>query len=572
MPNKYDKEIEEDTKLRDILILERITSIYEDIRKKAQEQSKSVIDKAGKDQAYFNQGTRLSDFETEFSHAVRPDYVKRDAFSKKIYAEEYNTAYMQAKYAVENQGISKGYKFKLPNYKDKQFKEARDYALSKLMSKSKMTTGRNLNVAQLEDIIVSGVQQGQSLTKINKNLDIKMGFRDTNGKWVKDVSKRKGQQYETQRILRTEISRIRKSADTDQWINQQDIVESKLQLVETLDDRTRQQSISMDGNYANKEGKFLFPSDWHYAGQSGVAKYDINDRSTTINIDPEYKPSQRIARDKDGKNKIIPYQNAETWAKANGLQRNKYGELLYGKKPIKTVKPKVIKPKAVKPSIKTPSAKEIKYDFGRVDKELASIWKKEINTQIKEYPKLDIGFVGSTQSRNKAMKAFYKPEMEKLASKYHKIGTEGHRKLTNKFLNAKVGRTGSSVMGQSMSKGEFKGITLNEKFAMKSGRYIREIQQNIDAGWFVNVDPTKKTLLHELGHQMDHLVDARKNKNILNIYKTKDIKTGLSGYGNTSIEEMIAESWAEYKLASNPRTIAKEIGEIIENEYSRRYR
>ncbi len=330
MPNKYDKEIEEDQHLRDILILERITSIYKDIRKKAQEQSKSVIDKAAKDQAYFNQGTRLSDFETEFSKAVRLDYVKRDAFSKKVYSEEYATSYFQAKYAVENQGIAKGYSFKLPNYTNEQLNEARDYALSKLMNKNKMTTGRNLNVAQLEDIIVSGVQQGQSLTNINKNLDIKLGFRDKDGKWVKDAAERKGQQYDTQRILRTEINRMRNAAEKDQWVNQQPIVESKLQLVETLDDRTRSQSIRMDGDYANKEGKFLFPNGWHYAGQSGVARYDINDRSTTINIDPEYKPSQRIARDpKTNKNKIQPYTNALDWAKANGLKRNKYGELLF---------------------------------------------------------------------------------------------------------------------------------------------------------------------------------------------------------------------------------------------------
>ncbi|MCP4253251.1 MAG: hypothetical protein GY775_07555 [Candidatus Scalindua sp.] len=199
------------------------------------------------------------------------------------------------------------------------------------MNDAAMKTGRSLDIQQVYNTIVAGVEQGQSLQGINRDIDIKLGFRNAKGQWIQEKAGRKGQQYRTQRILRTEIGRIRKQADTDQWINQQDIVESKLQLVETLDNRTRQQSISMDGNYANKDGKFLFPNGWHYAGQSGVARYDINDRSTTINIDPKYKPSQRIARDKDGNNKIIPYQNATEWAKSQNppLKRNKYGELLF---------------------------------------------------------------------------------------------------------------------------------------------------------------------------------------------------------------------------------------------------
>ncbi len=332
MPNKYDKEIEEDQHLRDILILERIISIYKDIRKKAQEQSKSVIDKAGKDQAYFNQGTRLSDFETEFSQAVRPDYVRRDAFSKKVYSEEYATSYLQAKYAVENQGIAKGYSFKLPNYQEKQFREALNYPMSKLMNKAKMTTGRNSNVQQLNDIIVTGVQQGESLTKINKSLDIKLGFRDSEGQWVKDPTKRVRQQYETRRILRTEIGRMRSDAETDQWVNQQSVVESDLTWLSTLAKNSRRQSVEMDGDTANKNGEFVFPNGVVARQGHGGAQYDINDQCTVYNADPEYPSETRIARDpKTGKNKIIPYQNATEWAKSQNppLKRNIYGELLF---------------------------------------------------------------------------------------------------------------------------------------------------------------------------------------------------------------------------------------------------
>ncbi len=362
MPNKYDKEIDKDQKLRDALILAEITAIYNIIRDKSRLLSTSVVEKAGDNTTWFSdRAGRKEAFAKKVNKDLRPDYLKRDRFSKNIYAEEYRTSYFMAKYGVENQGISQGYKFKLPRYQKQQFQKALEYPLSKLMNPEALKVARGVDVQQIYTTIVAGVEQGQSLQGINRDIDIKLGFRNAKGQWIQNKAERKGQQYRTQRILRTEIGRIRKQADTDQWINQQPIVESKLQLVETLDDRTRQQSISMDGNYANKEGKFEFPNGWHYAGQSGVAKYDINDRSTTINVDPEYPQESRIARDpKTGKNKIIPYQNAESWAKANGLQRNKYGELLYGKKPIKTVKPKVIKPKTVKPIKKTVPTRTVK--------------------------------------------------------------------------------------------------------------------------------------------------------------------------------------------------------------------
>lgn len=333
MPNKYDEEIKEDQLIRDTLILDRIVAIYEMIRDKAQSVSKSVIDRANKDRSYFNQGTRLADFQTELSEAVRPDYVRRDSFSKNIYEQEYNTAYFQAKYAVENQGISKGFDFSLPNYTDKRFKEARDYALSKLMNKNKMTTGRNLNIAQLEDIIVSGVNQGLSLSKINKDMDIALGFRDDKGKWVDEVVDRKKQFAQTQKILRTEIPRIRKRAEIDQWVQQQSIVPSKMMLIATKDNRTRKQSYTVDGRIANKEGKFKYPDDnYYYPGYTFHPEWDIYDREEVITLDEKFPPESAIERDpKTGINKVVPFRSAEDYRKAHNLTKNVYNEWLIEK-------------------------------------------------------------------------------------------------------------------------------------------------------------------------------------------------------------------------------------------------
>ena len=361
--NKYDKEILKEQETRDKLILAEISIIYNTIKDKAQKLAMDVTNKAGDNTNYFSERAgRNQAFAKKVNKELRPDYLKRDNFSKNVYAEEYRTSYFTAKYAVENQGIADGYKFKLPRYQKKQFTKALNYPLSKLMNDAKMKTGRSVDIEQLYTTIVSGVEQGLSLPNINKNLDVNLGYRDAQtGKWLSNPAFRKGQQYKTRRILRTEIDRIRNQANTDQWINQQDTVQSDLILVETLDDRTRQQSAQMDGQKANKKGKFLFPNgQYSFASQSGVAKWDINDRSTTINQDPEYPPENRIARDpKTGKNSTVPYQNFETWAKSQNppLNKNRYGEYLFSKPSKPKVKPK---PSIIKPAIKTPFREMVK--------------------------------------------------------------------------------------------------------------------------------------------------------------------------------------------------------------------
>lgn len=316
---------------RDILILLGVTEIYDIIRLKVRDLSSQVHNKAKDQTDYFTKYDRKNRFAKKVNKELRPEYVKRDTFSKNRYTQEYTTAYFHAKFGVENQGIRDGYKFRLPRYTRQQLERALNNPLSKLMDSAQMQTSRSVDIQQLYTTIVSGIDQGSSLPNINRQLDIDLGYRDAQGKWIADKELRRGQQYKTRRILRTEISRIRNQANTDQWINQQDIVPSNLQLVETLDNRTRSQSARMDGQFANKEGKFKFPNgQFSFVGQSGVAKWDINDRATTINVDPEYPPESRIERDpKTGKNKIVPYKNFETYAKDNNLKRNIYGQVLF---------------------------------------------------------------------------------------------------------------------------------------------------------------------------------------------------------------------------------------------------
>jgi hypothetical protein len=67
-----------------------------------------------------------------------------------------------------------------------------------------------------------------------------------------------------------------------------------------------------------------------YPGNSGVPAYDINDRETMVEIIGDEEPGLRRGRNPvTGENETFSYKNFESWAKENGLKKNKYGELLF---------------------------------------------------------------------------------------------------------------------------------------------------------------------------------------------------------------------------------------------------
>lgn len=331
MPTKEESQALKEKENRDLLMLLGVSAIYNDIRDKIRLLALDVTDKAGKDKQWFSSRDRANRFAVKVNEKLRPDYLRRDTFSKKRYAEEYNTSYFTAKFSVENRGLRDGYNVSLPKYTKQQFERALNDPLSKLMNTAKMQTGRSLDIQQLYTTIVSGVEQGQSITRINRELDINLGYRDAKGVWIKNPELRKGQQYKTRRILRTEINRMRSIAETDQWLNSQEIVPSKLQWLATLDDRTRRQSAVMDGQIANKKAEFRYPNGIvARQGKSGVARYEINDRCDLLTLDPEFPPESRIQRDpKTGKNKVLPYQTFKEYADSQDLRINRYGEVLF---------------------------------------------------------------------------------------------------------------------------------------------------------------------------------------------------------------------------------------------------
>lgn len=333
--NKYEKQTFNLKAQRDKAIVNEISILFDKIRMETRTIANNISDKVNENENYLKEYGRNEKLAKEMNTTLRPTYLKKDSILLNIYEQEYLTSYMESLYSVVNTGIEAGYLLKLPTATAKQFKQSLLDPLSKLTNPSKMKTSRSVDIEQLYTTIVNGVESGQSLPMINKAIDINLGYRDSStGDWISKKVDRKGQQYRTMRTLRTEVLRMRATAETDQWLNQQPFVPSKLKLIAVRDNRTRGQSARMDGQISNDKGQFLYPDGkYHYPHRTGIAKYDINDREYTITIDPEYPPESIIERDpKTGKNKIVPYRSFEDYAADKGLVQNKYGEYLYPEK------------------------------------------------------------------------------------------------------------------------------------------------------------------------------------------------------------------------------------------------
>lgn len=141
--------------------------------------------------------------------------------------------------------------------------------------------------------------------------------------------------YKAMRIVRTESNRNMNAGHfAASNVAKDQGVDLRRMIVSTLDDRVRAQSASMDGNFENEEGLFVYPNGVKapYPGQTGVPGYDINDRESVIDVLPDYPPNERRGRDPSCEGprsectQVFSYRNFDTWARQNGLRQNRYGE------------------------------------------------------------------------------------------------------------------------------------------------------------------------------------------------------------------------------------------------------
>jgi uncharacterized protein with gpF-like domain len=98
-----------------------------------------------------------------------------------------------------------------------------------------------------------------------------------------------------------------------------------------LDTRTRQQSGSMDGQIVGASEPFVYPNGATalIVGNSGVPRYDINDRCWSLDIVDDTPPeARRGLNPATGESEVASYRTFDVWMKDNDLIFTKSGKIM----------------------------------------------------------------------------------------------------------------------------------------------------------------------------------------------------------------------------------------------------
>lgn len=213
-------------------------------------------------------------------------------------------------------------------------------------------------------------------------------------------------------------------------------------------------------------------------------------------------------------------------------------------------------------------------NFGKIkDVDLVNEWNRAMFEHIQEFPELrkNQRFTGSSQAQ---VRTWYKDQIAKTAEWFRQnyggiSETESIEKAKKIVKRMKVGNFWAWSWNQKI----VQGISINEKWATQPDKLQQSLLSSLFSGFHpINCETIKSIVDHELGHQLDALLDLSSDKGIIDIRKaTQDIKQELSEYAKTNIAEFIAEAWAEYRNNPNPRPVAKQVGDLIRERYAARY-
>jgi hypothetical protein len=181
-------------------------------------------------------------------------------------------------------------------------------------------------LAKIQSSLTQGLANGISYTQMKNNIKNVIGVQmEKAGKFTVN-----GAKANSLRIIRTETNRIMNNGSyAASKVAEVQGVDIRRRWVAVFDNKTRRQSASMDGQEVGIDEPFIYPNGARAMkpGESGVAKYDINERCGVIDIVNGQGPQIRRGRNPNtGKNEVFEYTGFDTWAKEKGLKQNYYGE------------------------------------------------------------------------------------------------------------------------------------------------------------------------------------------------------------------------------------------------------
>jgi SPP1 gp7 family putative phage head morphogenesis protein len=249
---------------------------------------------------------RLKNLETELTKTMAKTGKEVTKKMNKYHEVIYNDAFYRYSYSVD-QATGVELEWGSPG-QIREIEGIRDLAETQYLQAIKSLNANGIK--RVNDAIIGGIMQGLSIKQMMKEV------KDSLGTSANDA----------ERIIRTETHRLAELAHYEEYKKaRRNGVKLRRKLLAVLDTRTRQQSAEMDGDLSNDEGKFQYPNgEWHIPGNTGVAKWDINDRETTIEFIEGYEPRLRRTRE-DG---LIPFKTFREWSNEKKLTDKIYAKKL----------------------------------------------------------------------------------------------------------------------------------------------------------------------------------------------------------------------------------------------------
>lgn len=217
-------------------------------------------------------------------------------------------------------------------------------------------------------------------------------------------------------------------------------------------------------------------------------------------------------------------------------------------------------------------------DYKGTTLEVANEWNRGLFDNFKRFPELrdNFDFVGTCQNRNKhAKKELYPYVMDKFKRVNPGFTEAQLDKAVKQYITKKYAPPISShTYAQSCKTGKIKGVTISSRW--QGEKFLNSIKEDVVFKFHPQGCDTIRSILdHEIGHQIDDMLDLWDNVEIARLFKSMtpgEMTNKLSRYAwdnsNPMTErEFVAEAWAEYVNNPEPREVARKVGEIIEEEY-----
>ncbi len=245
-------------------------------------------------------------------------------------------------------------------------------------------------------------------------------------------------------------------------------------------------------------------------------------------------------------------------------------------------------------------------NYGNLDTDYCNAINNAMSENLNSFPKLKemVNTLGSIQGLNKDRQLKYleekKEEIENLTYVLFKKTESfygpsyiqnypGGKKGLEESLRKDVINRFKKVVTQRASAGEIAHYLLSGNDSL-NGMYFNESLRKKDmvdkamsraaaSKFHPEGATTAKSMIdHEFGHALEHYIrkELKKGKislgytTIMHIYRglsREEIYEGLSKYAYGSLSEFIAEAYSEYRNNPNPRSIARNVGNLLQQAY-----